>query len=58
MKFLLLTLDNIRRNPVRTLLTSLGTMVLVFVVTLVWSVLWFLDAATTEKSANFKAIVS
>ena len=58
MKFLLLILDNIRRNPVRTLLTSLGTMVLVFVVTLVWSVLWFLDAATTEKSANFKAIVS
>ena len=58
MKFLLLILKNIRRNPVLSLLTSLGTIVLVLVVTLVWSVLAFLDAATSEKQRNLKAIIT
>jgi putative ABC transport system permease protein len=58
MKFLLLILKNIRRNPVLSLLTSLGTIVLVLVVTLVWSVLAFLDQATKEKQRNLKAIVT
>lgn len=58
MQFLWLILDNARRNLVRTVLTSLGTMVLVFVVTLVFSILTFLDNATTEKSRNLKAIVT
>src|SRR5579871_3303147 len=47
-----------RRNWVRTTLTSLGTMVMVFVATLVLSILTFLDRVTTEKSQNLKAIVS
>lgn len=58
MKFLVLILKNLRRNPLRTLLTALGTMMLVLVVTLVWSMLWFLDQATTQRSENFKAIVT
>ncbi len=58
MKFFLLIIKNIRRNLVRSLLTSLGTIVLVFVVTLVWSILSFLDAATAEKTRNFKGIVT
>jgi putative ABC transport system permease protein len=58
MKLVWLMFKNIRRNPLRTILTGLGTAVLVFVVTLVWSVLSFLDAATREKAANFKAIVT
>lgn len=58
MKFFLLIIKNIRRNLVRSLLTSLGTIVLVFVVTLVWAILSFLDAATAEKSQNFKGIVT
>lgn len=33
-------------------------MVLVFVVTLIWSILSFLNNATSEKSQNFKGIVS
>ncbi len=33
-------------------------MILVLVVSLVWSILAFLDAATTDKNANFKAIVT
>lgn len=58
MNFLRLVLQNIVRNPLRTALTGIGTMMLVFVVTLVWSVLMFLDRQTTEKSANLKAVVS
>ena len=56
MKFLILVVENIRRNVVRTILTSLGTMMLVLVVTLVFTVLTTLDQVTTEKSANIKAI--
>ena len=58
MKFFRIVLKNVRRNLLRTLLTSLGTVVLVFVVTLVWSVLDFLSQTTSEKSENFKIIVS
>ena len=58
MKFLVLVFENIARNPVRTILTSLGTMMLVLVVTLVFTVLTTLDKVTTEKSANIKAIVT
>jgi putative ABC transport system permease protein len=57
MKYLLLILKNVSRNPLRTLLTALGTMMLVFVVTLVWSILSFLDDVTAEKSGNMKVIV-
>ncbi len=58
MKFLVLIIENIRRNLIRTTLTSLGTMMLVLVVTLVFTVLTTLDKVTTEKSANIKAIVT
>ena len=58
MKLALLILKNVPRNLLRTTLTALGTMVLVFVVTLVWSILYFLDQAMSEKSSDFKAIVT
>jgi putative ABC transport system permease protein len=58
MKFLLLILKNIRRNLVLTSLTALTTIVLVVVVTGVWSVLAFLDRATSEKQRNLKAIIT
>lgn len=58
MRFVLLALKNIRRNPILSLLTSLGTVVLVLVVTLVWSVLTFLENATAEKQRNLKAVVT
>jgi putative ABC transport system permease protein len=49
---------SLRRNPLRTILTSVATMVLVLVVTMVWSVFAILDKVTTEKSRDFKAIVT
>lgn len=58
MTYLRIIWKNVRRNLVRSLLTGLGTVVLVFVVTLVWSMLYFLDNATREKNSNFKIIVT
>jgi len=58
MKLLLLILRNLRRSWLRTLLTALGTLVLVVVVTLAWSFLAFFDGVTATKSQNFKAIVT
>jgi putative ABC transport system permease protein len=58
MKFFLLILKNLRRNKLRTALTSLSTMVLVFVVTMIWTIVYFLDNFTKEKSGNFKAVVT
>lgn len=58
MRYLQLLFQNILRNPTRSALTLVGTMVLVLVVTLVWSILGFLNEATRQKSANVKAIVT
>src|SRR5712672_869340 len=57
-KYCLIIVKNVRRNLLRTILTSMGTMVLVLVITLIWSVLHFLDAAMADKAANFKVIVT
>jgi putative ABC transport system permease protein len=51
-------LKSLRRNLLRSTLTALATVVLVLVVTLVWSVLAFLDKQTEEKAANIKLFVS
>jgi putative ABC transport system permease protein len=58
MKFFLLIIKNIFRNRVRSVLTALCTMVLVGVVTLVWSILSYLDFAMAAKDQGFKAIVT
>jgi putative ABC transport system permease protein len=52
-----LAAKNLRRNLVRTLLTSMATAVLVIMVTLIWAVVFFLDQSMQEKSADFKLIV-
>src|SRR5205814_4640164 len=49
---------SLARNKLRSILTGLATVVLVFVITLIWSVLWFLDLVTAEKSKDLKAIVT
>ncbi len=58
MPLLRLIFKNLRRNVLRTILTALGTIALVCVVTLIWSILSLLDQVTAEKSNNFKAIVT
>jgi putative ABC transport system permease protein len=53
-----LVLKNLRRNLVRTLLTCTATMVLVFVITMIWTVLYFMDLITRERSKDLKLIIS
>src|SRR4051812_23850139 len=57
-KHLRLIVKSLGRNLLRTILTSSAIFVLVFVVTGVWSILWLLDRVTSEKSQDFKAIVT
>jgi putative ABC transport system permease protein len=49
---------SIRRNLLRSTITALATFVLVLLVTLVWSILAFLDRQTQAKTKNLKAIVT
>jgi putative ABC transport system permease protein len=58
MKFFLLIVKNLRRNKLRTTLTCLSVMVLVLVVTMIWTVVYFLEEFTKDKSGNLKAIVT
>jgi putative ABC transport system permease protein len=51
-------IKSLNRNKLRTGLTGVATAVLVFIVTLIWSILWFLDLVTTERAKDFKAIVT
>jgi putative ABC transport system permease protein len=57
-KAVLFILKSLARNKVRTILTGLATGLFVLLVTMVWSVLAFLDLATREKSKDLKAIVT
>jgi putative ABC transport system permease protein len=58
MKYLHLITKSLLRNRLRTALTCVAIFVLVFVVTLIWSVLAFLDLITADKAKDFKAIVT
>jgi putative ABC transport system permease protein len=53
----LLMVKNLGRSPVRTLLISLAVVVLVMMVTLIWTVIYFLDQTTTERSKDLKLII-
>ncbi len=57
-RFLLIMLKSLRRNLLRTSLTYLAAFVLVIVVTLVWSTLYFLNVMMSEKNKDLKVIVT
>jgi putative ABC transport system permease protein len=57
-RFFLVALKSLRRNLLRTSLTYLASFVLVVVVVMVWSVLYFLDLLTSPKTRNVKLIVT
>jgi putative ABC transport system permease protein len=58
MKFFLLILKNLRRNKLRSVLTGMAVMVLVLVVTMIWTVVAFIDNLQTQKAGNLKAVVT
>jgi putative ABC transport system permease protein len=57
-KYFTFIVKSLGRNLLRTALTSGAIMILVFVVTLIWSFLVVLDVIMTEKSKDLKAIVT
>lgn len=57
-KMVMLVVRSLSRNRLRTALTSIAIVVLVFVVTLIWTILYFLNQLTEEKSKDLKAIVT
>lgn len=57
-KLFYLIVRNLRRSLGRTLLTGISVFSLVFVVTLILSILSFLDSATSTTSSDLKGIVT
>jgi putative ABC transport system permease protein len=57
-KLLVIMFRGLRRAPLRTSLTYVALFVLTFVLCLIYAVLFLINYVTTEKEANFKAIVT
>lgn len=57
-KLVVIMFRGLRRSPLRTSLTYVALFVLTFVLCLIYAVLHMINSATTEKEANFKAIVT
>jgi len=57
-KYFTFIFKSLFRNKLRTLLSSAAIFSLVMVVTLIWSVLMFLDIVMEDKSTDLKAIVT
>lgn len=58
LKVVLIMFRGLRRSPLRTSLTYLAIFVLTLVLCLIYAVLYMIGNATSEKEANFKAIVT
>jgi len=57
-RLLLLGGKNLFRNSVRTMLTFVATGVLVFMITLIWTVVTFLDDITQERARDLKIVIT
>src|SRR5580704_5421580 len=57
-KLFLLICKNLLRNRLRTGLTAAAIMFLVAMVTLIWTVVFFLDTITRERAKDFKLIIT
>jgi putative ABC transport system permease protein len=57
-KLFLVVIKNLRRNLLRTSLTCAAIMVLVFMVSLIWTVVSFIDNMTSERAADIKLIIT
>src|SRR6185295_477999 len=57
-RLFLISLKNLQRNLLRTVLTSLAIMVLVFMITMIWSVIHGIEKTTQEQAKDFKVIIT
>jgi putative ABC transport system permease protein len=58
MRFLLLILKNLRRNKLRSALTAAAVLALVFIFSMIATVVMLFDQFTAEKSSNVQVMIS
>lgn len=58
MKFCLLILKNLKRNPLRSILTALAVVVLVVIFSMIWTVVLFLDRAMEARAADVPVVMT
>ena len=57
-RLFLLGAKNLRRNLLRTMLTGFAIGVLAFMITMIWTIIYFIELATVERSKDLKIIVT
>ena len=57
-KLFLLGIKNLRRHLVRTALTAMAIAVLAFMITTIWTVIYFIELATRERAKDLKIIIT
>lgn len=57
-RMFLLGIKNLRRNILRSVLTGVAIGVLAFMITMIWTIIYFIELATLERSKDLKIIVT
>ena len=57
-RMFLLGVKNLRRNLLRTSLTGAAIGVLAFMITMIWTIIYFIELTTVERSKDLKIIVT
>jgi putative ABC transport system permease protein len=57
-RLFMLGVKNLRRNLTRTLLTGVAIAVLAFMITMIWTIVYFIGLITQERSKDLKIIVT
>src|SRR5207247_3396004 len=57
-KLFLLGVKNLRRNLLRTALTAAAIGVLALMITIIWTIIYFIDLITVERAKDLKIIVT
>src|SRR5947209_3405514 len=57
-RLFMLGVKNLRRNLLRTTLTSLAIGVLALMITIIWTIIYFIELTTVERAKDLKIIVT
>lgn len=57
-RLFLLGMKNLRRNLLRTMLTGVAIGVLAFMITMIWTIIYFIELTTVERSKDLKLIIT
>ena len=57
-RLFLLGVKNLRRNAVRTIISSVAIAFFAFMITMIWTIIYFIGLATEERSKDLKIIIT